>query len=207
MRNIYFNIQNDEIIIRNIKDIKTRREKDIVAIIQYEINQYMPIDLQNYIIKYKKIINMDNEKYIQGILFPRKFVYICNKISEKLNIKKRYLHINFDILQKLMDRNLIELKDQKVKELVLIENRVEDIIFNKISNKKIIESFVINKLDNNLKNLLKEIDNKYYFGLDDEYIKNMEIPKIHINNKLILSNSENEIDESSRYLSSWGMII
>ena len=76
-----------------------------------------------------------------------------------------------------------------------------------IFNKKIIESYVINKCDNNLKNLFKEVENKYYFGIDDDYIKNVEIPKINIKNKFILSDSKNEIDESSRYLSSWGMII
>lgn len=150
---------------------------------------------------------MNNEKYIQAILFPKKFVHICDQISERLQIKKRYLHINFDVLQKLIDMNLIELQNQKDKELALIENRFEDIVFNKIFNKKIIESYVINKCDNNLKNLFKEVENKYYFGIDDDYIKNVEIPKINIKNKFILSDSKNEIDESSKYLSSWGMII
>lgn len=206
MRNIYFNIQNDEIIIRNIKDIKTRREKDIVAIIQYEINQYMPIDLQNYIIKYKKIINMDNEKYIQGILFPRKFVYICNKISEKLNIKKRYLHINFDILQKIIDMNLFEVCNSNNDKAIIIENRSEDMILNKVFNNKIIESYTVNK--NDKMNFINTFTNNiYYFGIDDDYIKSLDIKKIELKNKLILNKEKEKLDVTLDYLCVWGMIV
>ena len=51
----------------------------MVPLIKYEINQYIPLDLQKYIVKYKKITDSKDEKLIQAILFPKKFVYICKK--------------------------------------------------------------------------------------------------------------------------------
>ena len=45
------------------------------------------VDLQNYIIKYKKITDFNDKNLVQGILFPKKFVHICNEIGEKLEIK------------------------------------------------------------------------------------------------------------------------
>ena len=78
VKGIYFNIQNDQIIIRNIENIKTKKHNEIINLIKFEINKYMPIDLQEYKIRYK-IIKKNNEEILQSILFPRKFVDICNE--------------------------------------------------------------------------------------------------------------------------------
>ena len=132
LKNIYFNIQNDEIIIRNIKNIEVKRKADIIPLIKHEINQYIPLDLQKYIVKYKKITDSKDEKLIQAILFPKKFVHICKKISENLKIRNKYLHINFDILQKIIYLKLINFTNKDNKKVILIENRKEDMILNEI---------------------------------------------------------------------------
>ena len=67
----------------------------------------MPIDFDNYIIKYKKIINEKEEELIQGILLPMSIKSLCDNISKKLKIKNKYLNINFDILDKLIKNKLI----------------------------------------------------------------------------------------------------
>ena len=122
LKNIYFNIQNSEVIIRNIQNIKSRNKKEIIQLIKYEIGGYMPLNLQNYVIKYKENINTKGKGSVQGILFPKKYVDICKSISENLKIKKKYLYINFDILQKLIDLRVIDLSNSNDDKVTIIEN-------------------------------------------------------------------------------------
>lgn len=208
LKNIYFNIQNDEIIIRNIKNIKSIREKEITQLIKCEISDYMPIDLQKYVIKYKKIINTKKNKSIQGILFPKKYVSICKSISEKLKIKKQYLYINFDILQKLIDLKVIDLSKSDDDKVTIIENRDNIMILNTVLNKNIIESHVVDK--GNSKYFINQFlpeGNVYYYGISDDFIESLGVKKLHIENKLILNNNEEIIDITLDYLPAWGMII
>ncbi|WP_455538081.1 hypothetical protein [Terrisporobacter sp.] len=189
-----------------MKDMKVKRKSEIIPLIEYEFSQYIPLDLQKYVIKYKKITDSQGKELLQAILFPRKFIYICNKISENLKIKKKYLHINFDILQKIMDMKLIEFTTSDNKQLTLIENRREDMILNRIYENKVIESFIIRKNnDNSINNICNE--DTYYFGIVDDYIKKLNIKQIHIENKLISSNKDEKADKSLDYLCVWGMII
>ena len=205
-KNIYFHIQNDEIIIRNMDSISIKKKKDIIPLIKYEINKYMPIDLQNYMINYKKIIDFQGKELIQGVLFPRKFVDICKEISEKIKVKKTYLHINFDILQKIIDMNLFEVCNSNNDKAIIIENRSEDMILNKVFNNKIIESYTVNK--NDKMNFINTFTNNiYYFGIDDDYIKSLDIKKIELKNKLILNKEKDKLDVTLDYLCVWGMIV
>ena len=208
LKNIYFNIQNDEIIIRNIKNIKTRRQKEIIQLIKYEIGDYMPLDLQNYSIKYKKIINIKGNQSIQGILFPKKYVNICKSISEKLKINKKYLYINFDILQKLIDLKVIDLSQSIDDKVTIMENREEDMILNIVSNKKITESYVVDKANSQYsRNRFLFDENTYYYGISDDFIESLQIKKLAIKNKLLLNSNEEVIDMTLNYLPAWGMII
>ena len=105
----------------------------------------MPLNLQNYVIKYKENINTKGKGSVQGILFPKKYVDICKSISENLKIKKKYLYINFDILQKLIDLRVIDLSNSNDDKVTIIENRGQDMILNTVFDKKIIESYVVEK--------------------------------------------------------------
>ena len=207
-KNIYFNLQNSEIIIRNLENIKTKRQKEIIQLIKYEIGTYMPLNLQNYVIKYKKIINNKDKWSIQGILFPKKYVDICKLISENLKIKKKYLYINFDILQKLIDLRLIDLSQNENDKITIIENRENEAIVNLIVDKKIMESYSIEKYSNQYSsNQISCDNNTYYYGINDDFIKHLQIKKLNIKKQLIL-NSSNEIEDVMlRHLSSIGMII
>ncbi len=207
IKTIHFNIQNNEIIIRNINNLKSKRTKEIIQLIKYEINVYMPLNLQNYVIKYKKIINTKGIGAIQGILFPKKYVSICNLISENLKIKKKYLHINFDILQKLMDLNVVDLQQSGDDKVTIIENRQEDLVINTVFNKKIIESYVIDKFNSQSSINKFTPKNTYYYGINDNFIKSFQIQKLDIKNKLIFNNNEEVLDVTLTYLPAWGMII
>lgn len=208
VKGIYFNIQNDQIIIRNIENIKTKKHNEIINLIKFEINQYMPIDLQEYKIRYK-IIKKDNKEILQSILFPRKFVDICNEISEKLKIKNKYLNVNFDILQKLINFNMINLtKNQNDMNTVILENRLDDLIVNLIFNNQVLESYILVKNYNN-KNLLLTLTENYklyYYGMTDDYIKSLDVERLKVDDKLQLYNNDG-LEECMNYVSTLGMII
>ena len=125
-----------------------------------------------------------------------------------MKIKKKYLYINFDILQKLIDLKLIDLSQNNEGKVTIIENREKDVIINLIINKKIIESYVIDK-DNNqhLMNQLSCDKYIYYYGINDDFIKHLQIKKINIKKQLVLNSDKENIDVKLNYLSSLGMII
>ena len=184
LKNIYFNIQNSEVIIRNIQNIKSRNKKEIIQLIKYEIGGYMPLNLQNYVIKYKENINTKGKGSVQGILFPKKYVDICKSISENLKIKKKYLYINFDILQKLIDLRVIDLSNSNDDKVTIIENRGQDMILNTVFDKKIIESYVVEK--NNTQYSINKSsydENTYYYGISDGFINSLEIKKLNIKDR------------------------
>ncbi len=208
VKGIYFNIQNDQIIIRNIENIKTKKHNEIINLIKFEINQYMPIDLQEYKIRYK-IIKKDNKEILQSILFPRKFVDICNEISEKLKIKNKYLNVNFDILQKLINFNMINLtKNQNDMNTVILENRLDDLIVNLIFNNQVLESYILVKNYSNKNLLLTLAENYklYYYGMTDDYIKSLDVERLKVDDKLQLYNNDG-LEECMNYVSTLGMII
>lgn len=207
LKNIYFNIQNDEIIIRNIPNINYKREKEIIQLIKYEIGDHISLDLQNYVIKYKKIINTKGKGSIQGILFPKKYVDICKSISKKLKIKKKYLYINFDILQKLIDIKVIDLLQDGYEKITIIENRKKDMVLNTVCNKKIIESYVVDKANSQYSINQFSYNNTYYYGINDDFIENLQIKRLDIKNKLISNNSEEIVDVTVDNLLAWGMIV
>ena len=128
-------------------------------------------------------------------------------LQEAEKIRNKYLHINFDILQKIIDLKLINFTNKDNKKVILIENRKEDMILNEIYENKIIESFIISKANDN--NLVNNICNEstYYFGIDDDYIKNLNVRKIQIENKLISYIDDEMKDKTLDYLCVWGMIV
>ncbi|HBH2820418.1 TPA: pilus assembly protein PilM, partial [Clostridioides difficile] len=60
-KNLYFNIQIQDIVIRNVEVLDTKKKRDILSMIEFEITQYIPINISNYSIKYK-VINSINDK-------------------------------------------------------------------------------------------------------------------------------------------------
>ncbi|HBG2959674.1 TPA: pilus assembly protein PilM, partial [Clostridioides difficile] len=51
-KNLYFNIQIQDIVIRNVEVLNTKKKRDILSMIEFEITQYIPININNYSIKY-----------------------------------------------------------------------------------------------------------------------------------------------------------
>ena len=130
---------------------------------------------------------------------------LMSMLKKKLQSEKNPTEDEKDLL-KAYDEP-IDFTNKDNKKVILIENRKEDMILNEIYENKIIESFIISKANDN--NLVNNICNEstYYFGIDDDYIKNLNVRKIQIENKLISYIDDEMKDKTLDYLCVWGMIV
>ncbi|MEG0856922.1 MAG: hypothetical protein RSG52_10655 [Terrisporobacter sp.] len=205
---IFFNIQNEQIIIRNIENIKSKKQNHIIGLIKCQINQYMPIDLQNYSIKYKTIKDENKQELIQGILVPKNIINLCLDLSQELDINNKHLNIDFDILERLIKLKLINgLHEDKIS--YIIKNRKDDLIINATYNKQVIESHIRIKNDRTkayLENLC-ESNSVYYYGVKDKFIEEIHMSTLRIKSKLNIHNNGNDKEITTKYISALGMII
>lgn len=216
-KNLYFNLQTKDIVIRNIEVLDTNKKRDILNMIEFEITQYIPININNYSIKYK-VINATNDKLnVQVILFPKSIIQLIKNISESLNMNPKVININFDILQKLINLNLIENFSE---EGVFIECKKNQFIINITKGKKIEETYLLSKeikSYESVRKLLSSFKYIYYYGIGNNFIeeyfkgtdKSIKINPLRLNDKVRVENNfDTELEDSSiNYISSIGMII
>lgn len=212
-REINFNMQNNNMIIRRIKILNVNNKKDIESMISFELTQYIPIDIHDYIIKYTILETTIKELDIQVILVPKYMIYICNEISSMLNMKPRELNVNFDILQKLI--SLDKVKDFNEKAL-FVEYKGNEIIVNKVENKRVIETYILQNTHQSYQSIVKlieEYNQAFYYGSlenniinnanDNNNFKSMELKE---DKKLQITKCSDEY-EKIEYINSIGMII
>ena len=167
-KKIFFTVQNEDVIIRGYENLGRVKNRDIYGYIKFEIVQDMPINLENYIIKYK-VLNKDKKSMdLQVILFPKYIEQLCSEIAENMAIKHKYLNINFDIIQKLISKKKLNLNCNKC---IIIENLNDEIILNSIDNKKVYNSDVFEK-EGNIDYILKILGENihiFYYGIEDDF--------------------------------------
>ncbi|HBG5343253.1 TPA: pilus assembly protein PilM [Clostridioides difficile] len=216
-KNLYFNIQIQDIVIRNIEVLDTKKKRDILSMIEFEITQYIPININNYSIKYKVINSINDRLNIQVILFPKSIIQLIKNISESLNMNPKAININFDILQKLINLNLIENFSE---EGVFIECKKNQFIINITKDKKIEETYLLSKeikSYESVKKLLRNFKYIYYYGIENCFIeeyfkctdKSIEVNPLKLKDKVkVEHNFDTSLGDSSiNYISSIGMII
>ena len=146
-------------------------------------------------------------------MLPKYVINLCCEISNMLNMKQKKLNINFDILQKVLQLDLIEDYNE---DGIFVECKTEEYILNVVKSKKICESYVINKNSESLKSIDKIINESkdiYYYGDNCEFFKSkkfnmVKIKPITFNQKIILLRESKNINkESQMYINSIGMII
>lgn len=176
----------------------------------YEVGKDIPININEYKMKYK-IVNIDKDVLlVQVILVPKYLIKLCNEISNYLNMKAISLYLNFDILQKIIKSNLINIPNNTI----IIENKYNEIIINKIIDNIVLESYIIQKSSNYelmIYNLIKDFTNIYYYGIKnfkeiEDY--NLDFKYINLNYTLKVFKEDNLLDEDrSKYINSLGVII
>ena len=165
----------EDVIIREYPEIQRVKKRDLDGYVNFEIVKDMPVNIEHYVIKYKVLNLQKNIMDIQLILFPKYIEKICTEIAKNLNIKRKYLNMNFDIIQKLIDKKKIDLGHENC------------MIFEKYGNEDYILSF-----------LEKDI-HIFYYGKEDSFIKNIKenefcVDKLNLNLKVNSLNKEDTVD-------------
>ncbi|MDU2111881.1 MAG: hypothetical protein E7E92_05115, partial [Clostridiales bacterium] len=158
----------------------------------------MPVNIEHYVIKYKVLNLQKNIMDIQLILFPKYIEKICTEIAQNLNIKRKYLNMNFDIIQKLIDKKKIDLGHENC---MIIENKRNYIILNSVKQRKIYTSTVFEKYGNEgyILSFLEKDIHIFYYGKEDSFIKNIKenefcVDKLNLNLKVNSLNKEDTVD-------------
>lgn len=198
LKEIFFSVQNEDVIIREYPEIQRVKKRDLDGYINFEIVKDMPVNIEHYVIKYKVLNLQKNIMDIQLILFPKYIEKICTEIVQNLNIKRKYLNINFDIIQKLIDKKKIDLGHENC---MIIENKRNYIILNSVKQRKIYTSTVFEKYGNEdyILSFLEKDIHIFYYGKEDSFIKNIKenefcVDKLNLNLKVNSLNKEDTVD-------------
>lgn len=198
LKEIFFSVQNEDVIIREYPEIKRVKKRDLDGYINFEIVKDMPFNIEHYVIKYKILNLQKNIMDIQLILFPKYIEKICTEIAQNLNIKRKYLNMNFDIIQKLIDKKKIDLGHENC---MIIENKRNYIILNSVKQRKIYTSTVFEKYGNEdyILSFLEKDIHIFYYGKEDSFIKNIKenefcVYKLNLNLKVNSLNKEDTVD-------------
>lgn len=212
IKKIFFSVQNIDVIIREYRDLYSLKKRDILGYINFEIGQDMPINLSNYIIEYKILNKSKKRMDLQVIMFPKYIEKICRDISEFTDIKYKYLNMNFDVLQKLIDLKMIDIKNDNY---YIVENMKGEIILNKVENNLIQSSKTFEKEDN-IDYIEKFIDKNihmFFYGIEDEFLKRLKskglkVDKLEIKYKSKVMYLESSVDKDGyNYLIHLGMVM
>lgn len=198
LKEIFFSVQNEDVIIREYPEIQRVKKRDLDGYVNFEIVKDMPVNIEHYVIKYKVLNLQKNIMDIQLILFPKYIEKICTEIAKNLNIKRKYLNMNFDIIQKLIDKKKIDLGHENC---MIIENKRNYIILNSVRQRKIYTSTVFEKYGNEdyILSFLEKDIHIFYYGKEDSFIKNIKenefcVDKLNLNLKINSLNKEDTVD-------------
>ena len=198
LKEIFFSVQNEDVIIREYPEIQRVKKRDLDGYVNFEIVKDMPVNIEHYVIKYKVLNLQKNIMDIQLILFPKYIEKICTEIAQSLNIKRKYLNMNFDIIQKLIDKKKIDLGHENC---MIIENKRNYIILNSVRQRKIYTSTVFEKYGNEdyILSFLEKDIHIFYYGKEDSFIKNIKenefcVDKLNLNLKVNSLNKEDTVD-------------
>lgn len=214
-KNILYNIQTEDVIVRNIENINISNKKDVIGLIKYNIIQYMPIDLNDYEIKYNILNQENNIATVQVILFPKYIIELCKGISKSLGMKTQAINVNFDILQKLIEKNIVSNFES---DATFIETRKDEFLLNKVTNNRVLESYILPRNTHSIEHLIKLEDglkNLYCYGKEELIIsnENQQYSELNINpvilnmGKKSLTISKDLNQDANKYVNAIGVVI
>lgn len=142
-KSIFINIQENDIILKNIKIDSDIKQKAIIKAVDIEIKEFCNNSISNYCIDYKKVYNDGVDTEVQVVLFPKKYIGLFSEICDRIGIEKRAMHTNFNLLEKLIKKNGVKVMNSL--EFGVVEFREKDLVISIFLDGVIKSSYVIKK--------------------------------------------------------------
>ncbi|RHQ96424.1 hypothetical protein [Peptoclostridium sp. AF21-18] len=142
-KSIFINIQENDIILKNIKIDSDIKQKAIIKAVDIEIKEFCNNSISNYCIDYKKVYNDGVDTEVQVVLFPKKYIDLFSEICDRIGIEKRAMHTNFNLLERLIKKNGVKVMNSL--EFGVVEFREKDLVISIFSDGVIKSSYVIKK--------------------------------------------------------------
>ena len=142
-KSIFINIQENDIILKNIKIDSDIKQKAIIKAVDIEIKEFCNNSINNYCIDYKKVYNDGVDTEVQVVLFPKKYIDLFSEICDRIGIEKRAMHTNFNLLERLIKKNGVKVMNSL--EFGVVEFREKDLVISIFSDGVIKSSYVIKK--------------------------------------------------------------
>lgn len=104
-KNVAFTIQSTSIIRREV-EVPSVKPNELEGLIRYEIEQYLPIDLDEYIVEYN-VLEEQNESKLKILIaaIPKTFAEDYIGITKSMKLVPSFLDINSNSISKLFGFN------------------------------------------------------------------------------------------------------
>ena len=193
---IFINIQENDIILKNIKIDSDIKQKAIIKAVDIEIKEFCNNSINNYCIDYKKVYNDGVDTEVQVVLFPKKYIDLFSEICDRIGIEKRAMHTNFNLLERLIKKNGVKVMNSL--EFGVVEFREKDLVISIFSDGVIKSSYVIKKDE-----FTQEIGESIFgncesiLTLGDKGIEDIKL--VQEFSKIMDINFENDIEYTKNY--------
>ncbi|MEE0451030.1 hypothetical protein [Peptacetobacter sp.] len=195
-KSIFINIQENDIILKNIKIDSDIKQKAIIKAVDIEIKEFCNNSINNYCIDYKKVYNDGVDTEVQVVLFPKKYIDLFSEICDRIGIEKRAMHTNFNLLERLIKKNGVKVMNSL--EFGVVEFREKDLVISIFSDGVIKSSYVIKKDE-----FTQEIGESIFgncesiLTLGDKGIEDIKL--VQEFSKIMDINFENDIEYTKNY--------
>lgn len=195
-KSIFINIQENDIILKNIKIDSDIKQKAIIKAVDIEIKEFCNNSINNYCIDYKKVYNDGVDTEVQVVLFPKKYIDLFSEICDRIGIEKRAMHTNFNLLERLIKKNVVKVMNSL--EFGVVEFREKDLVISIFSDGVIKSSYVIKKDE-----FTQEIGESIFgncesiLTLGDKGIEDIKL--VQEFSKIMDINFENDIEYTKNY--------
>ena len=195
-KSIFINIQENDIILKNIKIDSDIKQKAIIKAVDIEIKEFCNNSINNYCIDYKKVYNDGVDTEVQEVLFPKKYIDLFSEICDRIGIEKRAMHTNFNLLERLIKKNGVKVMNSL--EFGVVEFREKDLVISIFSDGVIKSSYVIKKSE-----FTQEIGESIFgncesiLTLGDKGIEDIKL--VQEFSKIMDINFENDIEYTKNY--------
>lgn len=195
-KSIFINIQENDIILKNIKIDSDIKQKAIIKAVDIEIKEFCNNSINNYCIDYKKVYNDGVDTEVQVVLFPKKYIDLFSEICDRIGIEKRAMHTNFNLLERLIKKNGVKVMNSL--EFGVVEFREKDLVISIFSDGVIKSSYVIKKSE-----FTQEIGESIFgncesiLTLGDKGIEDIKL--VQEFSKIMDINFENDIEYTKNY--------